>query len=86
MLKGASGIDHLELSSSSSTYHQSRPHLYNEPHIMNVLPTYHDLCRQQRPDLKLDPYTFDVETLNEFLKEAYRIVSTPHCPVSILPR
>lgn len=44
---------------------------------MDVLPTYHELCRKQRPDLKLDPYAFDVDTLNEFLKEAYRIVGTP---------
>ncbi|KAF2098848.1 snare protein [Rhizodiscina lignyota] len=40
---------------------------------MDITPQYYDLCRQVRPGIQLKLYTFNVDTLNEFLKEAYRI-------------
>lgn len=43
---------------------------------MDLTPQYWTLCKQHRPDLPLNSYVFRVETLNGFLKEAYRIVST----------
>lgn len=44
---------------------------------MDLISDYHSLCRKRQPDIKLEPHAFNVEELNEFLKEAYKIVRPP---------
>jgi len=51
---------------------------------MDLSPTFNSLLQKHgSPPIK--PYTFRLQDLDEFLKEAYRIVRTPSPPLPSTP-